>query len=503
MLLRPRSRRLFEYGSIARHIDRAHRSDTLIIFILLFVIGGLSCPNLRRGNHDLSTPAPQGRHAVVISVDGLGSEFLEQKLQEGRLPNLARLRAEGSWAEGVTGTYPSETKPAHTTLVTGKPPAEHGIYTNDKWRVSGKKTWSSEDIRIPTLWDATRHAHLSSAAISWPLAAETAINWDLSGLLDPGNAREAQLRRIAGNATPGMIEEVLYGLGQIVLGAGDDAVRTRIAVYLMEKHKPNLLLLHFKDLDHVEHRYGPASPEAAATIERIDGYIGALLAALKESGLENTTDVFVVSDHGFMSYDIESQPNVLLAKAGLLIVNEHGKIIGGKVHTESNDGSFFLYWPESAHLKAQVEAALRPLCDLGLVRSVLYRDALAKLGADPAVQMALEAPAGAIFGSHATGPLIQSLKRTRGAHGYLPSRRELQAVFIASGPGIRSGGDLHRVQLTDICPTILTALGISDPQSGSNLAIFMPGCCSNSSPVWSGIQTAKPETFVNSSQGQP
>lgn len=463
----------------------------VVVLSLLLALGGSSCSNSPRTNHTLAVLKSRERHVFVISVDGLGAELLARELQKGHLPNLARLRSEGSYAEGVTGTYPSLTAPGHATIVTGKLPAQHGIYANCRCPVSGEKTrvWSSEDIRVPTMWDAARQAHLTSAAISWPLAGGAPINWNLTGLLSSANGDEVELRRLAKWATPGMIEEVVYGLGQVVLGGGDDAIRTRVAIYVIKKYRPNLLLLHLDDLDHAGHRYGPASPETADTLERIDAYIGDLLATIRESGLENTTDVFVVSDHGMMSYNIEIQPNVLLAQAGLITVNEHGKIIGGKIRTVANDGSFFLCWPESENLKASVDAALHPLREQGLVQAVLERDDLAKLGADPDAQMALEAPPGAIFESHARGALIHRLKATRGAHGYLPSRPGVQAVFIAAGPGITAGVNLHQIQMTAICPTVLKALGIDDSQFGVRLAIFVPGCCSDNRRIWSGMGT--------------
>jgi predicted AlkP superfamily pyrophosphatase or phosphodiesterase len=70
------------------------------------------------------------RHVLVISLDGMGADFYAAIAPKAHVPNLARLRAEGSFAEGVEGVYPSVTYPSHTTIVTGRLPAEHGIYSN-------------------------------------------------------------------------------------------------------------------------------------------------------------------------------------------------------------------------------------------------------------------------------------------------------------------------------------------------------------------------------------
>jgi hypothetical protein len=81
--------------------------------------------------------------------------------------------------------------------------------------------------------------------------------------------------------------------------------------------------------------------------------------------------------------------------------------------------------------------------------------------------MALEAPTGASFGSRADGELVSLRKMPGGTHGYLPYRPELAASFIAWGPRIKAGVNLHCVRMTAIGPTILIAMGIDDPEFGA------------------------------------
>jgi hypothetical protein len=109
---------------------------------------------------------------------------------------------------------------------------------------------------------------------------------------------------------------------------------------------------------------------------------------------------------------------------------------------------------------------LKPLRDQGLLWAVLDRAALRELGAEPAAQMALEAPAGYAFSSGAAGDLLLKRASITGTHGHLPFRRELEASFIAWGADIRAGVDLHTIRMTEIAPTILKAMGIDDPKFG-------------------------------------
>ncbi len=419
-----------------------------------------------------SLPGRAGtRHVLVISVDGLGASFYMKPPPNVRMPNLVRLKEQGSFAEGVAGVYPSVTYPSHTTIVTGRLPVEHGIYSNLSSREAGKNPrdwfWFSSAIKVATLWDEARRHHLTSAAVSWPVTVGAAIDWNVPEIWDPAKGEVADLEYISKFSTPGLLEELAPALGPPQAGADDDTSRTRVAMAMLKKHRPNLLLLHLWSPDHEEHQHGPGSREAAAAVERIDARIGEVLVAVKEAGLQDSTNVFIVSDHGFLPTERELRPNVLLKSSGLLKADEKGNVTGGSIATVSNGGSFFIYWPDSEDFRRQVDDAVKPLRDQGLLWAVFDPQALKDLGSEPAARLALEAPEGLTFSSNARGEIVTPMKAPGGDHGYLPFRKGLEASFIAYGPGIRPGVNLHRIPMTAIGPTLLKALGINDPQFGT------------------------------------
>lgn len=440
----------------------------------LVILAALLCAAFD-GNHFYSEELPRvepiARHIVVISVDGMGAQFYASPSSHLHIPHLQRMKSEGSFAEAVEGVYPTVTYPSHTTIVTGRMPAEHGIYTNLSSRVAGKNPrdwfWFSNAIKVPTLWDEARKAHLTTASVFWPVTAGAPIDWDLPEIWDPAKGEVGDPIYVAKFATPGLLLEALMTLGPPPAGEDQDVTRAHLAEFLFKKHMPNLLLVHLETLDETEHQHGPESAEATATLERIDARIGEIMDAVKDAGLENSTDFFIVSDHGFMSINRVISPNVLLAKAGLLTADDHGQVTGGKIATVSNGGSFFIYWPDGNNLQSEVDAALKPLRDQGLAWSVFDHRALSELGADPGAQMALDAPRGAMFGNGADGELVTKMKTPSGTHGYFPYRRGLEASFIAWGPHIKSGVNLHRIRMTSIGPTLLKAMGIDDPHFGS------------------------------------
>jgi len=413
---------------------------------------------------------PRERHVLVVSVDGMGASLYQLLAAKVHIPNLARLRKGGSYAEGVLGVYPTVTYPSHTTIVTGRMPAEHGVYSNLSSREAGKNPgdwfWFAKAIKTPTLWDEANAHRLSSGAVFWPATAGAPIHWDIPEIWDPKKPLQVDPVYVAKYATPGLLFEALLEIGPPKAGQELDVTRARLATFILKKYKPDLLLVHLCDLDGVEHQFGPNSSQAAATLEKIDGHIGELLAADEAAGLADSTDVFIVSDHGFLPVGAEIKPNVLLVKAGLLTADEEGNLTGGRIATLANGGSFFIYWPQSRDLRSEVSEALKPLRESGALWGVLDRAALKDLGAEPAAQMALEATTGYEFGSGAAGKVITSEKNITGTHGYLPFRRELESSFIAWGPDIKAGVDLHTIRMTEIAPTILKAMGIDDPKFG-------------------------------------
>ena len=73
--------------------------------------------------------APDARHVVVISIDGLKPATYTAD-GPSRIPTLRQMARDGVYADGVVGVTPTVTYPSHTTMITGVVPAVHGIYNN-------------------------------------------------------------------------------------------------------------------------------------------------------------------------------------------------------------------------------------------------------------------------------------------------------------------------------------------------------------------------------------
>src|SRR5256714_4699849 len=64
---------------------------------------------------------------IVVGFDGVDARYTEQWMNEGKLPNLARLRAQGTFRP-LRPTVPAQTPVSWSTFSTGIDPGRTGIF---------------------------------------------------------------------------------------------------------------------------------------------------------------------------------------------------------------------------------------------------------------------------------------------------------------------------------------------------------------------------------------
>ena len=88
-------------------------------------------------------------------------------------------------------------------------------------------------------------------------------------------------------------------------GAPEDAANKYMmsvfTQYILPNKKPMLSLIWFRTPDNVEHGYGPGTANAVAGLRSQDARLGELISALRFNGMDSTTNIVVVSDHGHTS----------------------------------------------------------------------------------------------------------------------------------------------------------------------------------------------------------
>ena len=417
----------------------------------------------------MSTP-----RAVVISIDGFAAFYWRDPAV--RIPTLRGLAERGVVAAGMETVFPSTTWPTHVSLVTGVAPSVHGVVGNHVLNramgraedFTGDPIYDAADlIRAPTFYDRAHAAGLRTAAIDWPATRHAAsLDFNLPFFKDQA-VFEAH--------TSPVVWRELTALGYPMGRQGEwaqlpkrflkDAMVADVAAHVVHRHAPDLLLVHFLCVDSLQHLYGPRSPEAYWAIEYVDERIGRLLAALPD--LERT-NVFVVSDHGFLPVTREIRPNVRLRKLGLLDVDREGRIARAEARVVMNHGAAYAYVRDGDGQARTVRDVSAALATLPGVAGIWTAGEYAALGLPTPAEhprvgdLLLEASEGYLFVDDATGEEEETGRpHHRGTHGQRPGHPALHAFFLAAGPGVRRGLELGMIRSRDVAPTLASTLGLT------------------------------------------
>ncbi len=426
--------------------------------------------------------ASPAKHVIVVSIDGMLPDYYLSPEKHGlKIPTLRSLKAQGSYSTGAFSVFPSLTYPSHTSVVTGVNPAKHGIYLNQAFdpldEEHGAYRWYAQDIRVPTVYQLARKQGLKTALVWWPVSVGAEADWLFPEMWRAGTTHDAKLLRAL--TTRGLFDAVQKKFGRMydfAPGQGQsDAILTDVAVYLIEHEKPNLMLVHLPDLDHFEHEFGLASPEALRALEIADEQLSRMVRAVAQSGLTDSTYFVVLSDHGFLPVQRSIRVSVLLKQAGLLKVNERNRPIEWLAAATEAGGlcEIRLKNPEDASVREKVWNLFQGMTgkpDSPLAR-VYTREELAALGADPDAFLMLEAARGYQFSEGWDGDVIsparspRSHRGSRATHGYNPELPEMKASLLIAGPRVRQGEMTATAdaepRLIDVAPTVASLLGFA------------------------------------------
>lgn len=247
------------------------------------------------------------RPTVVVCFDGCDPEYIRRGLAGGILPIIAGLRKTGFVGE-AEAVVPTFTNPNNASIVTGVPPAVHGISGNyylDRATGEERMITDAAMLRCPTILAAIAAAGVRTAAVTAKDKLRLMLARGLDGInfssekADRATLAEngiADVEALVGRAKP---DQYSADLSLFVLDAG---------VKLLERGAARLLYLSLSDF--VQHAYAPGEPEADAFNRAVDARIGRLI------GLGAT--VGVVADHGMNDKSRpDGAPNVIFLEEEL------------------------------------------------------------------------------------------------------------------------------------------------------------------------------------------
>ncbi|WP_233842525.1 alkaline phosphatase family protein [Dyella sp. 2HG41-7] len=444
------------------------RNRLALAFALALSLVGNACSQTSTASND-GTAADHGPIVVLITIDG----FPARALKDPRLPmpTLRALQAHGASAVAMQPINPSVTWPNHTALITGVNAAEHHVMANglitfpSDGSVPEVKPWTPKDqlVHARTLYDALAEKGMSTGQVDWvAIYGAKNVRWAFAEQPDADGpiARDLIAQHL-------VTRDAVASFGDDSTPAWRDQIWTDAAIDILTRHTPNLLLFHLLQTDTLQHEYGALSPAAYAAYAYADASIARLIDAARKAGLLDRITFVIASDHGFADYTHIIHPNVALVRQGLLHKTD-GKY-RGDVWIQPEGGEASLYIRDKTKRASLVPQLKHYFETLPGVAAVYTGDDAQRLGiptpgsTDQAPDLYLIAKPDYAFMDGAEEPLITNVKPARGAHGYLNTEADMQALFIASGAHIRPGVNLGAISNLRVAPTIARLLDISLP----------------------------------------
>lgn len=242
---------------------------------------------------------------VVVCIDGGDPAYIEQGLRDGIIPNIARFMQEG-FSSIADGTVPSFTCPNNMSIITGAPPAVHGIsgnyYLDADTREAVVMT-GPELLRSRTILAEFAAAGAQVVSITAKDKLRKQLGKDLD--MSRGNINFSSEKADRCTLLENGIEDVLRYVGMplpdmysmdlslFVLEAG---------VKLLEEERPDLMYLSLTDF--IQHKHAPGDPVANEFYQRIDALLGKLAG--------RGATVALTADHGMNDKsNARGKPNVI------------------------------------------------------------------------------------------------------------------------------------------------------------------------------------------------
>jgi predicted AlkP superfamily pyrophosphatase or phosphodiesterase len=361
-------------------------------------------------------------HRVIIFVwDGMRPD----SISEADTPHLAALTNRGSTFADNHSSYPTFTMMNAAAFATGAFSGTSGFYGNSLYRpgapardANGESTDFNDPVftedygilkqldanqdehllLVGTLFQAAQKADLVTAAVgkSGPAFLQDyksgGMTLDEKSVFPLEFARELVAAHIALPATA----PFAYRGGELKLADdnGDPTFQPRAVAladavtpnpddrsgsppvaanrylmsvfldYILPRKHPDVSIVWLRNPDSTEHPYGVGSPNYHLALQAQDELLGKLQARLTELGLDKTTDLIVVSDHGHSNVsgplDLFPLRKVENGKMGQ-IDREHGYSVSGDIRLahelsmagiRAYDGKSCMYDPVMSGIKA-------------------------------------------------------------------------------------------------------------------------------------------------------
>jgi arylsulfatase A-like enzyme len=229
-------------------------------------------------------PLPGVKHVLLVGFDGFGAYAWEK----AEMPRLKALAADGAYSLKTRAVMPVISAPNWGAHLTGAGPESHG-YTSNAKIPSPPPVVLSKYGRFPGIFGLVRDAYPE---------AETGVFYDWGRIHELVENKAVSFEKEVKRRDDGKTNKARSEREAVLLyEESSEKTASTAAKYILQK-KPFFTFVYLVAPDETGHAIGHDTPEYFATLKKCDAYLGNLLDALKEAGIEKETLVLVIADHG-------------------------------------------------------------------------------------------------------------------------------------------------------------------------------------------------------------
>jgi arylsulfatase A-like enzyme len=410
-------------------------------------------------------------------------------------PTLDKLARDGVRFRNHHAIYPTATDVNGAALATGCYPNRNGLAANLEFRPAinsrqpidmgdpdsikrGNKMSGGKYLAIPTFVELLRAAGKKVALVgakSVTMLFDRHNDWTVVRI-------KGKPLTIFAAAPLGLSarEEMTKLLGPILddpqakTAQRNDFATRSLTEFFWRDGVPDFSLLWLSEPDLSEHNYAPGSPEALAAIKAVDDDLAMVLSALEKKKVRDSTDIFVVSDHGFSTIRRSIDVIALLNKAGFHAAKEFSETPKpGDILVSGNGGTVLFYVRD--HDRGVTQRLVDWLQHGDFAGVIFTRDKLdgtfplnaARIdtsnAADIVVSCRCDGQTQNQFGVAGMIDADWNRKAGEGTHATL-SPKDTHNLLVAAGPFFDVGReDNYPTSNLDLFPTILEILGVASP----------------------------------------
>jgi arylsulfatase A-like enzyme len=481
---------------------------SLLLLLACFLPASVRCE---------TKPAASDRHVVVVVWDGMRPDFVTERAA----PTLWKLSREGVTFRHHHSVYPTMTYVNGAAIATGVYPNRSGLVGNREYRprIDSQKEFESAAPEIIKKGDETsggKYLALSTVAEAVRAAGRRTVIIGTKSVVylhdrhaEWTTAGKNSTKFAAAPVTPSVREETLRLLGSLLKEPAKaienpNAYATRVLTDILWRDDlPAYSLLWLSEPDLTQHEYSPGAEPSMAAIRSSDRNLAAILDALSKKNARDTTDILVVSDHGFSTIERGIDfPGELRAAGFDAVAAFEQSPKAGQIMVVGNAGTIFFYIVE--HDRSVASRLIEWLQHSAFAGVIFAREKFegafplesvhANTADAPDVMVALRwNPKPNRFGIPGHIMTDATRGRDQGSHATL-SEFDVHNTLIAAGPGFRREmlNDLPSGNI-DLAPSILHLLGLESPQKfdGRVLSEAMPGGSAPTLAVTETVETAR------------